>query len=433
MAPHVRFLSRDILRLVVAVFFGYSVAVALFFGLNTALDSRLRAKPLPLTEVNKLTGVSEQKIASILLYGPGQEATASWIGADPKWWLPFFNDPVPTLQRLILAVGKCQAEGPACEKRRQEISVAVGPALTQLRDSNEYLVRRYLNGPIQFFTIVFAFAGLVLLLWATWDALGEYRALHAVEQRLVFDRGIWAFDGATKKDADRVLVNDRREAPLFDKEQAEGLSSLLRDGPLRKLYSSSAVTVTLAVCNAYTSSSLVQEARRTLESETSALKEKLDARHAMLRYFIWAVPSLGFIGTVVGIGKALDNAHTVLTSPDAEAYVQSGAIQFITANLGVAFDTTLVALLASLVMMLFTALVTRFEEVWVEHLSESVSRLVARMKGTPLETLFSQVLKEKSVVKIEMADDRFRKVLREWSGEQALVLAKHVEATEEEK
>ena len=61
----------------------------------------------------------------------------------------------------------------------------------------------------------------------------------------------------------------------------------------------------------------------------------------MIRYIAWAIPSVGFIGTVRGIGEALGQAHKAL----------EGDIFEVTKSLGVAFNSTLIALLISIVLM----------------------------------------------------------------------------------
>ncbi|MEE4599976.1 MAG: MotA/TolQ/ExbB proton channel family protein, partial [Desulfobacteraceae bacterium] len=60
-----------------------------------------------------------------------------------------------------------------------------------------------------------------------------------------------------------------------------------------------------------------------------------------IRYIAWAIPSVGFIGTVRGIGQALGQAHKAI----------EGDIFDVTASLGVAFNSTLIALLISIVLM----------------------------------------------------------------------------------
>ena len=63
----------------------------------------------------------------------------------------------------------------------------------------------------------------------------------------------------------------------------------------------------------------------------------------MIRYIIWAIPSIGFIGTVRGIGGALSQAHIAV----------QGDIATMTASLGIAFNSTFVALAVSIFLMFF--------------------------------------------------------------------------------
>jgi phage shock protein PspC (stress-responsive transcriptional regulator) len=69
--------------------------------------------------------------------------------------------------------------------------------------------------------------------------------------------------------------------------------------------------------------------------------ERLDSELSMVRYLAWAIPSIGFIGTVRGIGDALGLAHKAV----------EGEIAGVTRSLGVAFNSTFIALLLSIVLM----------------------------------------------------------------------------------
>ena len=73
--------------------------------------------------------------------------------------------------------------------------------------------------------------------------------------------------------------------------------------------------------------------------ETEA--DRLESELSMIRYIAWAIPSIGFIGTVRGIGSALSLAHRAV----------DGDISGVTQNLGVAFNSTFIALLISIVIM----------------------------------------------------------------------------------
>jgi len=73
---------------------------------------------------------------------------------------------------------------------------------------------------------------------------------------------------------------------------------------------------------------------------------------SFIKFISWAIPSIGFLGTVRGIGDALGKANEAV----------SGDITSMTASLGVAFNSTFVALLISLVLMLFLHLLQKMED-----------------------------------------------------------------------
>ena len=96
----------------------------------------------------------------------------------------------------------------------------------------------------------------------------------------------------------------------------------------------------------------VQNTSDAITVSVNNLSLKLDSENTMIRYLIWAIPSLGFVGTVRGIGQALSNADKAL----------AGDISGMSQSLGVAFNSTFVALLISLVLMLFLHLLQKMED-----------------------------------------------------------------------
>jgi len=91
----------------------------------------------------------------------------------------------------------------------------------------------------------------------------------------------------------------------------------------------------------YAATRNVQNLSDAIESNLEALAVRQDSENSMIRYLIWAIPSIGFIGTVRGIGQALSKADEAL----------AGDIAGMTDSLGVAFNSTLVALLISIFLM----------------------------------------------------------------------------------
>jgi biopolymer transport protein ExbB/TolQ len=85
-------------------------------------------------------------------------------------------------------------------------------------------------------------------------------------------------------------------------------------------------------------------------SESDAARSH--ASYALLRIIIWAIPILGFLGTVIGITMAIASLN-----PQA----LEDSLPTVTGGLGVAFDTTALALGLSMVLMFVQFFVDRME------------------------------------------------------------------------
>ncbi|MFZ0470424.1 MAG: MotA/TolQ/ExbB proton channel family protein [Thiogranum sp.] len=108
-------------------------------------------------------------------------------------------------------------------------------------------------------------------------------------------------------------------------------------------------------------------ARDICESEG----ERLESELSIIRYIAWAIPSVGFIGTVRGIGDALGQAHRAV----------EGDITGVTASLGVAFNSTFIALVISIVLMFFIHQLQLMQERLVLDSERYVDRwMIRRLK-----------------------------------------------------
>ncbi len=100
--------------------------------------------------------------------------------------------------------------------------------------------------------------------------------------------------------------------------------------------------------------------RNQLEADLTALSESdADQQHeslSLLRIIHWAMPMLGFLGTVLGISKTLGQLDT-----QKLATQQQEAMNELTAGLYVAFDTTAIALVLTVVSMFLQFAVSRME------------------------------------------------------------------------
>ena len=99
----------------------------------------------------------------------------------------------------------------------------------------------------------------------------------------------------------------------------------------------------------------IDQANALLNSSLELALHEIDLRYMMIRYVIWAIPALGFLGTVLGIALALAYAGS--------ADLQDPALLAgLTERLAVAFNTTLLALCMSAVLVLIQHIVQAREE-----------------------------------------------------------------------
>jgi len=99
----------------------------------------------------------------------------------------------------------------------------------------------------------------------------------------------------------------------------------------------------LVALNRFASTRNIQDVSDAVGSICENESDRLDSELAMIRYIAWAIPSIGFIGTVRGISDALGQAYRAV----------EGDIAGVTTSLGVAFNSTFIALVISIILMFF--------------------------------------------------------------------------------
>ena len=176
-------------------------------------------------------------------------------------------------------------------------------------------------------------AEIILMLWAL--AIIGYKAVAQQRESRVLRAEVLRLPDGT-----RILPEDTREytrqlesLPAADRETLVPralMAALARFGATRNVQDAS--TVAHGIC----------------QSEA----ERLDSDLALLRYIAWAIPAIGFIGTVRGIGDALSQASRAVT----------GDISGVTDGLGVAFNSTLIALVLSILLMFLMQQLQRVQE-----------------------------------------------------------------------
>jgi biopolymer transport protein ExbB/TolQ len=96
----------------------------------------------------------------------------------------------------------------------------------------------------------------------------------------------------------------------------------------------------------------VDQTVAVMTSSLELMQHRVDMRYGLVRYIAWLVPTLGFIGTVIGLGGGL------------AAVPASGTVSMyeVAQKLAVGFDTTIVALFESAVLVFLLHLVQEKEE-----------------------------------------------------------------------
>lgn len=120
-------------------------------------------------------------------------------------------------------------------------------------------------------------------------------------------------------------------------------------------------------CTKFRTSGSLSELINIVSIQIEVSQEKSEGEQSVIRYLTWVIPSIGFVGTVIGISQALIVAN-------------SGDMDKITSLLGVAFDTTLVALILSIIIMWF-----------VHQLQEETDKFHSDLKEFVIDNLINKI------------------------------------------
>ncbi len=126
----------------------------------------------------------------------------------------------------------------------------------------------------------------------------------------------------------------------------------------------------------------VDEILRTQAENDEA---SMDNSYMLVTGFVWAIPVLGFIGTVLGLSEAIGQFGNVLQASDDISQIKD-ALKNVTGGLSTAFVTTLQALVAALVVQLVLTFVKKGELEFLEECSNyCTSHVVNRLRLMPFE------------------------------------------------
>ena len=162
----------------------------------------------------------------------------------------------------------------------------------------------------------------ILMLWAI--AMMGYKGRSAMRERALFQGDI-----VKVTEGISILPEDTRE-------YTRPIQALPEESQARLL-----PRALMSALQRFASTHNVQDVSEAVRAVCETESDRLDTELSMVRYIAWAIPSIGFIGTVRGISGALGQAYKAV----------EGDIAGVTANLGVAFNSTFVALVISIIIM----------------------------------------------------------------------------------
>ena len=163
---------------------------------------------------------------------------------------------------------------------------------------------------------------IILMFWALF--IIGMKARQTLRQRSLFDRTLVQVNQGMS-----ILPEDARQyarpiQALSDREQDYLLPRAL-----------------IAGLHRFQGTRNIQDTAATIKNVCETEADRMETELSLVRYIAWAIPSIGFLGTVRGIGTALGQAYQAV----------SGDIVGVTVSLGVAFNSTFVALVVSIFLM----------------------------------------------------------------------------------
>lgn len=113
----------------------------------------------------------------------------------------------------------------------------------------------------------------------------------------------------------------------------------------------------------------ISDVSSILSNQSKIDEQQVASSYNLIRGFIWATPVLGFIGTVLGLGDAIGGfGQTISGSQEVENIKDS--LGEVTAGLSVAFDTTLVGLLATISLHFITNFLKFRESLFLDQCND---------------------------------------------------------------
>jgi len=115
---------------------------------------------------------------------------------------------------------------------------------------------------------------------------------------------------------------------------------------------------------------------KRFDIENDLEDQEMDGNYSLIHLFIWALPILGFLGTVIGITLAVSKFSGFLGGNIDDINLIKAELGQVTNGLSFAFGTTILGLAGALIVMLLTSITQNYE-----------SNLMTRIRRFTIENL----------------------------------------------
>lgn len=242
---------------------------------------------------------------------------------------------------------------------------------------------RYVEHPVEWAEVTLFCCGLAALGAKFWNSRAEYQACSC--------------DVVPRWDGKTVPVSEGAPALLASLRR---LPRRLQDTYLGRR----AASVLEFLCQRRSAADLDDQMRGLADADALAL----EGSYALTRFITWAIPILGFLGTVLGITRAIAGA-----SPEQLA----NDISQVTGGLAEAFDCTALALGLTMISMFLSSLLERHEQRLLEVVDQLAERQLAhRFQREGVDAgPFAEEVRQQTQALVSAVEGMVREQARVWA------------------
>ena len=126
----------------------------------------------------------------------------------------------------------------------------------------------------------------------------------------------------------------------------------------------------------------VSDVSEMLRAQAENDESHVESSYTLLNGIVWAIPILGFIGTVIGLSGAIGRFGNVLNAGTSVESLKDGLAP-VTSNLGIAFDTTFLALILAIVVQMAMTVIKKQEELFLDECRDYAhENIITRLRLT---------------------------------------------------